>query len=66
MPAPAPGNDFEIRRALARVEAANNEQRVLSDKVCITHCVGEEAEAVLLLPLNCCALMSWQELLPSA
>lgn len=48
MPSPAPGNDFEIRRALARVEAANNEQRVLSDKVCTPHCVGER------LRLSCC------------
>jgi hypothetical protein len=33
MPVPGPGNEVEIRRVLARVEAANNEEKVLGVKV---------------------------------
>ena len=33
MPVPSSGNEADIRRALSRVEAANNEERVLNQRV---------------------------------
>ncbi len=58
MPVPSSGNEADIRRALSRVEAANNEERVLNQRVSclladgawgtLTHASGTSVKGALI------------------